>query len=143
MTIQEVSFRITIEKPFPGTCYGLQKGSGHSYETVFRQFPNGANLVFSFAIPVKQGKDGRPALHGPFVQGPPQGRFLYLDAGSYAGQQDAPCSGRLKIPLLGLEPDLIVQAGTGRVFTCSVAGTGRDGRAALGTVKPFEGWKLR
>ncbi len=30
--------------------------------------------------------DGRPRLLGPYVQGPPAGRFVYLCVGQYAGQ---------------------------------------------------------
>jgi hypothetical protein len=79
------------------------------------------------------------ALGGPFVQGPPQQRFVYVDIGTYAGQADSRWSRRLKIPLEGIPAKTIP---TGGVLEARVPGTGRDGGPNCATVKDFDGWKV-
>jgi hypothetical protein len=110
MTEHTLTFRVIVEKPVPGIVYGLQKGSGNDYETLQKQLSDSRNLLFDFAIPLKKNKEGNIVLHGPFIQGPPHAKFLYLDIGSYAGQCNAPVSGRLKVPLTDITEELIGQA---------------------------------
>ena len=123
-------FRIALIAPPAGVDIGLQKGKGSAYETVQKQRSGGSDLHFEFEADVKNGE---PA--GPFVQGPRGGRFIYLDIGTAAGQHDTCWSRRLKIPLVDFGA-----ADPPAVFATRVAGTGRDGGPACGTVKPFEGW---
>ncbi len=85
-----------------------------------------------------------PKLSGSFVQGPTNGKFIYIGIGTHAGQIGTPWSRRLKVPLTGItwkdvdqlfaDPNLIMQ-------TC-VPGTGEDGGPNCATVKPFDGWKI-
>ena len=96
---QELNFRIILETPPAGVHYGLQKGGGSNYEVTQKQRSKSGNLQFEFNARVKEGKDGSPVFLGPFVQGPPQERFVYLDIGTLAGQTDTHWSRRLKIPL--------------------------------------------
>ena len=77
-------------------------------------------------------------LPGPFVQGPPRQRFVYIDIGTCAGQADSCWSRRLKIPLVGIATIMIVAGG---VLEARVPGTGRDGGPSCATVKDFEGWR--
>ncbi|CCH52922.1 hypothetical protein BN8_01966 [Fibrisoma limi BUZ 3] len=51
-----------------GLLYGVQKGSGSSYETLHKQLADSGDLVFDLSLPVKANKDGRLVLHGPLVQ---------------------------------------------------------------------------
>src|SRR6185503_19301753 len=88
--VQEVNFRVILESPPPGVDYGLQKGGGSNYEVTQTQRSKTGDLQFELAARVKEGKDGQPVLLGPFVHGPPQERFVYLDIGTYAGQTDTP-----------------------------------------------------
>ena len=132
-----------MERPFAEAVYGLQKGTGNNYETLQKQTAGPGDLVFEFDLPLKQDKEGRMGLYGPIVQGPPQNRFFYLDIGSYAGQHDAPVSGRLKIPLPGIDGAFAEAAANGRVLFTRIRGTNeKDGRATTGTIKPFDGWKV-
>ncbi len=143
MTEQLVDFRIIVEKPVAGAVYGLQKGSGNSYETLQKQESGSGDLVFDIALPSKSTKEGRVVLYGPFSQGPPHERFLYLDVGSYAGQENAPLSGRLKVPLPDISDEFSGAAADGRVFVAKISGTNeKTGRANTGTVKPVDGWKV-
>ena len=125
-----MKLQIILLKPPAGVDYGIQKGRGPGYETVLKQRSNGADVSFEFAVDVKKG-----GVAGPFVQGPPGGRFVYVDIGTAAGQADSCWSRRLKIPL----PE-VGSLGPDAVLRTRVAGTGRDGGPSCGTAKPFEGW---
>lgn len=139
----QVTLRIVVEQPPPGVDYGLQKGRGNDYETVQTQRSKKEDLSFEFNVEVKEGKDGLPNFLGPFAQGLPQERFVYLDIGTYAGQTSTPWSRRLKIPLDGITWKSIEQAArSAQLLETRVPGTGKDGGPSCATVKPFVGWKL-
>ena len=141
---QELTFRIILESPPPGVDYGLQKGSGNDYEVTQKQRSTAGDLRFDFAARVKEGKDGQLVLLGPFVQGPPQDRFVYLDIGTYAGQTDTQWSRRLKVPLRGITWDAVKQASrAGHCLETRVPGRGKDGSPSCATVKPFSGWNVK
>jgi hypothetical protein len=133
-----VKLRIVVERPPKGVDYGLQKGRGSAYEVVQKQRSKGKDLIFEFEPAMKEGVwDPIAAMGGPFVQGPPGGRFVYLDIGQFAGQADCPWNRRMKIPLEGITVNMAA-AGT---LETRVPGTGPDGTPACATVKYFDGWK--
>ena len=141
---QELTFRIVLESPPPGVDYGLQKGGGNDYEVTQKQRSKAGNLQFEFGARVKEGKDGSPVFLGPYVQGPPQERFVYLDIGTYAGQTDTHWSRRLKVPLRGITWDLVKQSSKpSHVLETHVPGTGKDGSPSCATVKPIPSWKVK
>ena len=144
---RELALRIILEQPLPGVDYGLQKGSGSNYETVQTLASKTDDLQFEFSVRVRPGKDGSPNFLGPFVQGPTQSRFVYLDIGTCAGQTNTPWSRRLKIPLNDITWELIEQASkrssSAAALETRVPGTGKGGGPSCGTVRPFAGWKLR
>ena len=104
------------------------------------------DLVFSFEATVKgdRKKDLMPKLSGPFVQGPTNSKFVYIDIGTYAGQTDTSWSRRLKIPLTGITWEQVdeLKANNKLLLQTSVPGTGKDGGPNCATVKPFNGWHL-
>ena len=137
---RELTLRIVIERPPAGVDFALQRGKGSSYETVQTQRSQGKDLVFEFQPSIKEGVyDSMAALGGPFVQGPPRQRFVYLDIGTCAGQAGSCWSRRLKVPLEGIPAKSIR---TGGVVETRVPGTGRDGGPTCATVKDFDGWKM-
>ena len=82
-------------------------------------------------------------LLGPFTHGPVDGRFTYLDIGTYAGQTNTQWSRRLKIPFRDITWDVVKKAANGkRVLETRVPGTAKDGSPTCATVKPFAGWKV-
>jgi uncharacterized protein DUF5990 len=137
---QEVRLRIIVEKPPVGVDYALQKGRGSAYETVQTQRSDGRDLSFEFIVGVKPGRGKTPSLAGPFVQGPPDGRFIYLDIGTAAGQVHSCWTRRLKVPLQGITSEVIA---TPAVLEARVPGTGKDDGPTCATVKPFSGWHPR
>ena len=138
-----MNFRVILESPPPGVDYGLQKGGGSNYEVTQKQRSETGDLRFEFDARVKEGKDGQPVFLGPFVQGPPHERFVYLDIGTYAGQSDTPWGRRLKIPLRGITWNEVKHASRGtNLLETRVPGTAKDGSPTCATVKPFAGWKV-
>ena len=134
----ELTLRIIIEKPPVDVDFGLQKGSGAAYQTVQTQRSTGGDLVFEFQPVIKARSGNGASLGGPFIQGPPQQRFVYIDIGTCAGQADSCWSRRLKIPLGGVTAQAIERGG---VLEARVPGTGRDGTPNCATVKDFTGWR--
>jgi len=140
---RELTLRIILEGPPPGVDFGLQEGHGNDYQTVQTQRSKSSDLIFTFTARAKQNKSGEPVFLGPFTQGPADGRFVYLDIGTYAGQKNTQWSRRLKIPLRGISWEMVEKAGgSARLLEARVQGTGKDGGPTCGTIKPFTGWKL-
>lgn len=136
---RELTLRIVVEQPPPGVDFALQKGSGSAYELVQKQRSEGNDLFFEITPSIKDAaSETMVAFGGPFIQGPPRQRFIYIDIGTYAGQADSCWSRRLKIPLVGITTKMIR---TGGILEAHVPGTGRDGGPSCATVKDFEGWK--
>lgn len=142
---RELSLTIVLERPTAGVDYGLQKGRGNDYETVQTQRGANKDLTFEFSVRVNEGKNGKPNFLGPFAQGNADGRFVYLDIGTYARQKNTGWARRLKIPLIGIDWKSIDAATKARKpLEARVAGSGgRDGGPTCGTIKPFTGWHVR
>ena len=141
----ELKLRIVLEGPPPNVDFGLQMGKGNDYETIQRQRSRGKDLSFDCSVTVKNNRpDGLPNFLGPLAQGPPTARFVYVDVGQYAGETGTCWSRRMKIPLAGIDWEMVKQAAKGpSVFVeARLTGTGRDGGPACGTVRPAQGWKL-
>ena len=140
----EITLRISLIKPTPGVVFGLQIGSGNNYETVQKQTPTSNDLSSEFTINVKgdRSKDKLPKFSGSFVQGPADGKFVYIDIGRCAGQVDTEWSRRLKIPLSGITWNDIDSISANSVLQTTVPGTGKDGGPNCATVKPFAGWRV-
>lgn len=136
----ELILRIILVTPPGGIDFGLQKGRGSDNETIQTQRSAGTDLHFEFAVRVKSTGNGLSFL-GPFAQGPPNGPFVYIDIGTYAGQSGTCWSRRLKIPLVGITTEMIDHAlSSGALLEARVPGTGKDGGPTCATVKPFAGW---
>jgi hypothetical protein len=141
---QELPIRIILESPSAGVEFGIQKGSGNQYDTIQKQRSNNNDLSFEFKISIKEGKTSLPNFTGPFVQGPLNERFIYIDIGTCAGQIDSVWSRRLKIPLRDISSETVKLLLEDSSFTLEtkVPGTGKDGGPNCATVKFFPGWHL-
>ncbi|WP_394345764.1 DUF5990 family protein [Flaviaesturariibacter aridisoli] len=136
-----VSLQIIIKKPKAGICYGLQKGSGSTCVTEQAQMSGDSDLTFELVMPVKADRAGRFVFSGPFAQGSPEERFVYIGMGSYAGQKDSTINGRLKIPLPELSGNLLVYMERGSVLAACVPGTDpKTGQPKMATAEPEDGW---
>lgn len=141
---QEIAIRIILESPPSGVDFGIQKGSGNTYETILKQRSSDKDLSFEFKISVKEKDAASYNFTGPYVQGPSSERFIYVDIGTAAGQFDSVWTRRLKVPLRDISAETIQQllADSALVLETKVPGTGKDGGPNCATVKPFPGWQL-
>jgi hypothetical protein len=102
-----------------------------------------SSITFEFAVRIGKRAGGEPNFLGPFAQGPPAGRFVYVNSGTLAGQSDSVWTRRAKVPLTAITWSLIQRAlSTGAVLETSIAGTGRDGGPACGTVPLRPAWSV-
>jgi hypothetical protein len=139
----EIRLRITLVKPPQGVRFGLQKGKT---EIVSVTQSTGEDLAFDLTLRVKERPDGRPNFLGPFAQGTPDVRFVYVNAGTSAGQAGSPWTRRLKVQLAGISwPQIeVALADPGAVLAARVAGTARDGGPACATVPLLDGgWRVQ
>jgi Family of unknown function (DUF5990) len=138
----ELPLRIVVDNPIPGLAMGLQRGSPPK-EVGVEPPVAGAALRFDLSVVVDGAlADGRPRLLGPYVQGPPTGRFIYLCVGQYAGQADSPWAGRVKAPLGGVTWDLIEGLADGARLEGHIPGRGRKDGPALASVPILPpGWR--
>lgn len=84
-------------------------------------------------------------LHGPCVHGRGDDRFLYLNAGTYAGQADSCWSRRAKVPLPVLPAALVEQAlaAPGHGFAARMWGRAGDDGPACASIRLLDaGWCL-
>jgi hypothetical protein len=78
--------RITVVSPPPGVRFQLQRGKLELEPAV----PTSKTaMTFEFDVRVGKRPTGDPNFLGPFVQGPPAGRFVYVNSGTLAGQADS------------------------------------------------------
>ena len=139
---RNLPLRITLLQPPRDVVFCLQSGKT---EIVSPVRSTGDDLSFDFSVRVGQRPDGQPNLLGPFAQGPPAGRFVYVNSGTCAGEVDSSWTRRAKIPLSGLSWPLIEEAlaAADGILEARIAGTGKDGGPACATVPLLDGgWKL-
>ena len=140
----ELRLRIVLESPPIGVDFGLQLGKGSDYKTIQTQRSHGDDLRFEGTVTAKGDRgDGPPNFLGPLTQGPPTGRFLYIDIGKLAGQAGSGWERRLKVPLGGITWEMIerLSADPELVLEARLPGTGKDGGPSCATVHPALGWK--
>jgi hypothetical protein len=139
----EIPLRIILVAPPPGVSFRLPNSRGELLPPVSRTDDEMAFDLYVTA-PVAN-PDGSPNFRGPFVQGTPTVRFVYINVGTMAGQPHSCWSRRIKVPLGGIGWPLIESgaANPGSRLEARIAGTGRDGTPACATVKLLgTGWSV-
>jgi hypothetical protein len=136
----ELRLRIAVLDPPPGVTFQLQRAA-RDLEPAVR----GTRSSITFEFPVRVGKrpGGEPNFLGPFAQGLPAGRFVYVNSGTLAGQSDSDWTRRAKVPLTTITWALVQRVrATGAVLETSIAGTAGDGGPACGTVALRAAWRV-
>jgi uncharacterized protein DUF5990 len=138
----EIPLRITLLNPPSGVRFRLQRGRA---ELVTPSREDGGSIAFDFDVRVAD-RDGNapPRFLGPFTQGTPTARFVYVNSGQAAGQYELPWQRRAKVPLGGLTWALIdeVLANPGAVLEAQIAGTARDGGPVCASVRLARAWQI-
>jgi Family of unknown function (DUF5990) len=134
--------RIVVEDAIPGLTLALQKGHSGAAELVPPVRATVEAVVFDLEVTVNGAlKDGRPRFVGPFVQGPPDGRFVYIGVGAYGGQTHPEWNGRVKLPLGGIGWAEIEALPVSARLAARIPGRAPKGGPALATVKLLPpGW---
>lgn len=137
----EVRLRISVQHPLAGVQFRLQQGRADLVAPT-RVTPD--SIQFEFTLRPGPPRGGRPTLRGPAAQGPPDGRFVYINSGRRAGQQGTGWDRRAKVPLRGITTALLNAALTNgqQVLEARIAGTGPDGGPACATVPLLDDWHL-
>ena len=139
----EVPLRVTIVRPPANVDFRLQRGRT---ELVPPTRVTAVAIRFDFALRLGPSrKSNRPNLVGALAQGPPAGRFVYVNSGLRAGQQGSCWDRRAKVPLEGITAALIqaALAAGDLVIEARIEGTARDGGPACATVALLDdGWRL-
>lgn len=141
----DLLLRLILVEPPENVDFGIQHGHGSDYATLFVQRRKRPEMVFDFAVTVAhKGKNSPPGFQGPFVQGPTGSRFIYIDVGTCAGQQNTPWSRRMKVPLAEItwaQIESVLSDSSSRL-SARIPGTGRDGGPNCATVKLIDGWEM-
>jgi alanine dehydrogenase len=139
----ELALRIVVVRPPPGVVIRVQRGRDELLE------PSRASadaLAFDFAVRVGATRaDGKANLLGPYAQGRPHARFVYVSSGTLAGQADSCWTRRAKVTLADIDAGRVEQAlrTPGAVLQACIQGTGRDGGPACAAVPLLDGgWRL-
>jgi hypothetical protein len=138
----ELPIRIVVADPVPGLAIALQRGQGEKTSLVPPARQSNDEVAFDLEVTV-DGRlpDGRPRLLGPYVQGPPGGRFVYLSVGKYTGQADSPWAGRVKVPLGDIGWVEIDALPPGKPLVARAPGKSPKGGPALASVRLLPpGW---
>jgi hypothetical protein len=142
---REVPLRITLVAPPSGVTFCLQRRRD---ELVDSQRSSGAALSFDFTVRVRPPSGGDPMVFlGPFTQGPPATRFVYVNSGTMAGESPGATSWtrRAKVPLAGITKSMVEKtvATPGACIEARIQGTARDGGPACATCRPLgDGWSV-
>jgi hypothetical protein len=139
----DLALRIVIVDPVPGVTLMLQRGKGDPADLVAPSSVLGDGVAFDFPVVVAPPIAGEgPRLLGPFVQGPPDKRFVYLCVGRYAGDPASPWAGRTKIPLTGLTWPLVDAVKSGGRLEARILGRARNGSPSFASTALLPpGWR--
>jgi len=144
----DLALRIIVENPVPGVALALQKGKSGAHTLIAPTSVSPQAAAFDLSVVAAPAptatKAGGPAprLLGPFVQGPPDKRFVYISIGTYAGDPASPWGRRAKVPLTGLNWPLIEALQPGGRLEARIPGRDRKGEpacASLALLPP--GWR--
>ncbi len=139
---RNLPLRITLVQPARDVLFCLQRGKA---EIVSPVRATGDDLSFELSLRVGERPDGLPNFLGPFAQGTPSSRFVYVNSGTCAGETDSRWTRRAKVPLSAITWPMIeeVLVAPDRILEARIAGTAKDGGPACATVPLLEsGWRV-
>jgi hypothetical protein len=138
----EVRLRVRLADPPRDVLFAMQRGRA---ELVAPTSATDAEISFDLTVRVADTRpDGMPNFLGPFAQGPPAGRFLYVNSGRLAGQPGSCWTRRAKVPLSGITWPMVdeVLSSAGAVLEARIPGTAGDGGPVCASIRAFGGWRV-
>ena len=132
--------QLIVVEPPPGVALAVQRGRD-GLLAASEESPDA--LVFDFSLVVADLETVPVRLTGEFAQGPANGRFVYVRAGTLAGQPSSCWTRRAKVPLAGISGELIREAlDSGKPLVARVAGTAPGGGPFFASVPLLSEWRL-
>jgi hypothetical protein len=131
--------RMTLLRPPVGVQFCLQRGRS---ELVSAVVSTGADISLDLAVRAQPAETGKAVRFlGPFTQGPPTARFLYVCSGTCAGQHDSCWTRRAKISLAAIPWSMVEEgcASPHAGLEVHIDGCARDGGPACATVPLLNG----
>ena len=144
----EIPLRITLYRVPPGVKFALQKGksgAAHNEELVPPTRIDPTSISFDFPVRVAPDRLGtKLRFLGEFTQGPADKRFVYVNSGRRAGQENTPWDRRAKIPLTTITPALIdhVRETPNTVLLIEINGRADDGGPVCASLLSSTEWRL-
>lgn len=137
----ELPIRITVLRVPPGVAFAIQQGK---HDLLLPSQSKDGSLIFDLSVRVSERKGGgSPNVLGPYAQGTPSDRFIYLNSGTMAGQPESCFTRRAKIKTGGITWKLIEQAlADGARVETQIEGRAEDGGPCCATVPLLGGWKI-
>jgi hypothetical protein len=135
--------RVLVMDPPPGVRFALQRGRSALLEP-----SSGQPGAWQFDFSLRMGAplpDGSVNFLGELAQGPAFDRFVYLNAGTLAGQPDSCWTRRAKLKLASIPRPLVEAAlgAPGGVIEARIPGTMGDGGPVCASIKPQAvAWRL-
>lgn len=135
----EIPFRIIVSKPLLGVTMQVQRGRDELLPPISNSVDA---LCFEFEINVDV-TENRLNFLGKYAQGPKDTRFVYVNSGKQAGQEDTCWDRRAKLSLMSITEDQVeaVLKKPGSRMETTIDGIGRDGGPTCASVKGL-GWTV-
>lgn len=132
-------FRVIVSAPPSGVAMMVQRGRDELLRPVV---VSKDELNFEFEIDVDLAGEDHNFL-GKYAQGPKNARFVYVNSGTYAGEQHSCWSRRAKLSLITIRREQVesVIRGKSLLLETTMPGVGKDGGPTCGSVKGVE-WKV-
>ena len=137
----ELPIRIAVLHAPPGVTFAIQRGKD---ELLPPSRSKDGSLIFDLSVRVSAHKgDGSPNVLGPYAQGKPDDRFIYLNSGTMAGQAESCFTRRAKIKTSGITWELVEEAiALEAVVETRIEGKAPDGGPCCATVPLLGGWRI-
>lgn len=135
----EIQFRIIVDRPLPGVSMQVQRGKN---ELLPPATVSGESITFEFPVTVELRDTGLNFL-GKYAQGPKDSRFVYVNSGSYAGQNGTRWNRRAKLSLMSITQEQVekVLVDPGNFIEVTMPGVGKDGGPSCASIKGLV-WKV-
>lgn len=148
MANQLLKLKIRLKDPPSNYAFCLQRGKGSKAERLdYIEVLEGADrtVEFELEVTVRAAKNlPEPDFFGPHAQGTIGARFFYLCIGTVKDRGDPLWSGRIKVPLVGIDWSMIEQAAKPNHFLFARYEASRpDGQPVYASVQLLDrGWTI-
>lgn len=143
MSVDSIPVRVCVLDPLPGVMLAVQ----HARNGLLRPSASSTSTLCVFDFSLRLGRalaDGRPNFLGDFAHGTRDARFVYVNAGTLAGQSGTCWQRRAKLML-----DTVTRAQVdallgdpGKRLEGHIGARARDGGPACARVPIIGGWQV-